>query len=116
MANEYGALNYTNIADYRFGKVLGQGAYAVVKEAQHRTSFHNVAVKVYDKYELTDVQRKKGVQKEIRIMKKLMNHENIVSLYDAIDTTRQIYLIMENCDGDLDFAIWKTKKDFGVEE
>jgi len=22
---------------------------------------------------------------------------------------------MENCDGDLDFAIWKTKKDFGVE-
>lgn len=23
---------------------------------------------------------------------------------------------MENCDGDLDFAIWKTKNDFGVEE
>jgi hypothetical protein len=23
---------------------------------------------------------------------------------------------MENCDGDLDFAIWKTKQDFGVEE
>jgi hypothetical protein len=22
---------------------------------------------------------------------------------------------MENCDGDLDFAIWKTKKHFGVE-
>lgn len=22
---------------------------------------------------------------------------------------------MENCDGDLDFAIWKTKEDFGVE-
>jgi len=23
---------------------------------------------------------------------------------------------MEDCDGDLDFAIWKTKKHFGVEE
>lgn len=23
---------------------------------------------------------------------------------------------MENCDGDLDFAIWKIKKEFGVEE
>ena len=22
---------------------------------------------------------------------------------------------MNNCDGDLDFAIWKTKEDFGVE-
>lgn len=32
-SNEFGALNYTQIADYRFGKVLGQGAYAVVKEA-----------------------------------------------------------------------------------
>jgi hypothetical protein len=23
---------------------------------------------------------------------------------------------MENCDGDLDFAIWKTKQHFGVEQ
>ena len=23
---------------------------------------------------------------------------------------------MEDCDGDLDFAIWKTKKDFEIEE
>lgn len=23
---------------------------------------------------------------------------------------------MENCDGDLDFAIWKTKQDFGVKQ
>ena len=23
---------------------------------------------------------------------------------------------MQNCNGDLDFAIWKTKKDFGIEE
>jgi hypothetical protein len=23
---------------------------------------------------------------------------------------------MENCDGDLDFAIWKIKKEFGVKE
>lgn len=22
---------------------------------------------------------------------------------------------MQNCDGDLDFAIWKTKKDFGID-
>jgi nucleoside 2-deoxyribosyltransferase len=23
---------------------------------------------------------------------------------------------IENCDGDIDFAIWKTKKEYGVEE
>jgi hypothetical protein len=27
---------------------------------------------------------------------------------------KEILHNMENCDGDLDFAIWKTKKDFGV--
>ena len=31
--SDFGAPNYTEITDYRFGKVLGQGAYAVVKEA-----------------------------------------------------------------------------------
>jgi MAP/microtubule affinity-regulating kinase len=45
-------------------------------------------VKVYDKYKLVDSQRKKGVQREIRIMKRLAGNENIVQLYDAIDTQR----------------------------
>ena len=48
-----------------------------------------MAVKVYDKYKLTDDQRKRSVIKEIKLLKK-MNHENIVALYDAIDTQRQV--------------------------
>jgi hypothetical protein len=48
------ALSLTDIGDYRFGKVLGQGAYAVVKEAQHRDSGFSVAVKIQDKYKLVD--------------------------------------------------------------
>jgi hypothetical protein len=28
---------------------------------------------------------------------------------------KECLAIMENCEGDLDFAIYKTKKDFGVE-
>ena len=28
---------------------------------------------------------------------------------------RECLTLMENCDGDLDFAIWNTKKHFGVE-
>lgn len=68
---------------------MGQGAYAVVKEAQHRQTGYNVAVKVYDKYKLTDEQRKRSVIKEIKLLKR-MQHENIVALYDAIDTQRQV--------------------------
>ena len=29
---------------------------------------------------------------------------------------KECLTLMENCDGDLDFAIWNTKKHFGVEE
>lgn len=83
--DEFGASNFTNIADYRFGRVLGQGAYAVVKEAVHRDSGYAVAVKVYDKYKLVDAQRKKGLAREIKLMRRLL-HPNIAELYDSIDT------------------------------
>lgn len=46
-----------------------------------------MAIKVYDKYKLIDGQRKRSVIREIKILKK-MAHENIVTLFDAIDTQR----------------------------
>lgn len=33
-----GCLNYTNITEYAIGKMLGNGAYACVKAATHKTS------------------------------------------------------------------------------
>ena len=107
--SEYGALNYTSIGEYRFGKVLGQGAYAIVKEAQHKETGYHVAVKVYDKYKLIDDQRKRSVIKEIKLMRKL-HHDNVVHLYDAIDTQRQLYLIMENVEGQCLQQIMKYKQ------
>ncbi len=39
-------------------------------------------------------QRKKSVIREINALKKL-NHENIMKLYDVIDTPKQLFLVME---------------------
>lgn len=47
-----GALNFTHLSDYKMGKMLGQGAYAMVREALHIESGHVVAIKIYDKYKL----------------------------------------------------------------
>lgn len=47
-----GSLNYTNLTDYQVGSTLGQGAYAVVKQATHKQSGMVVAIKIYDKYKL----------------------------------------------------------------
>lgn len=77
---------------------MGQGAYAVVKEGVHKSTAESLAIKVYDKYKLIDIQRKRSVIREIKILKKLF-HENIVQLHDAIDTQRVLYLVMENVEG-----------------
>lgn len=66
----------------------------MVKEGFHKNTGRTLAIKVYDKYKLIDVQRKKSAIREIKIMKKL-EHENVVTLYDAIDTARQVIYIFD---------------------
>ena len=56
---EYGATNYTQIADYRFGKYIGQGAFAIVKLATHKLTGGILAIKVYEKFKLLDLYKKK---------------------------------------------------------
>jgi len=52
-----------------------------------------VAVKVIDKAKLDKTTAKK-LFREVRIMK-LLNHPNIVKLYEVIDTPTELYLFME---------------------
>lgn len=47
-----GALNITKINEYKMGKLLGQGGFAIVREAVHVETGHRVAIKIYDKYKL----------------------------------------------------------------
>jgi len=54
-------LNFTSIGDYKFGKHLGNGAYASVKQAIHCATGMLTAIKIYDKYKLQNTTRKKSV-------------------------------------------------------
>ena len=107
-----GALNYTSVVQYSLGPNLGQGAYAQVKQAYHKETGLNVAIKIYDKFKLSaNAQMKKSVQREIRLLSILSNtdqvavpdfgkgHPNIMKLFDAIDTPKQLYLVLENVPG-----------------
>lgn len=86
------------IQDYLIGKQIGQGAYATVKLGVHRPSNKKVAVKIYEKYKLLDPQRRKSVRREIKLMEKL-HHRNIIKLYEALDTSRQVLIVMEHMGG-----------------
>jgi SNF-related kinase len=76
---------------------IGQGHFAVVKLARHRFSGEKVAIKCIDKAKLDTVSREHLYQ-EVRCMK-LVQHPNVVRLYDVCDTTHKLYLILELGDG-----------------
>lgn len=52
--SDYAALNFTQIGDYKFGKHMGAGSYASVKQAIHSATGMLTAVKIYDKCKLTN--------------------------------------------------------------
>ncbi|CAD7087920.1 unnamed protein product [Hermetia illucens] len=78
-------------------ETLGSGHFAVVKLARHVFTGEKVAVKVIDKTKLDEVSRAHLFQ-EVRCMK-LVQHPNVVRLYEVIDTQTKLYLILELGDG-----------------
>lgn len=92
------SLSGSVVEDYILGKQIGQGAYATVYFGLHKETNRKVAIKIYEKYKLLDPQRRKSVKCEIRLMER-MKHPNVVVFHDALDTPKQIYIIMDFMSG-----------------
>lgn len=88
------------IGDYILGSNLGTGGFAKVVQGIHVYTGEKVAIKILnmEKLKKDDKENIKKVKKEIEILK-LVKHKNIIKLYDVINTTKKIYLIMELCEG-----------------
>ena len=54
--------------DYRFGRLLGEGAYAVVRLVHKKSENKNYAAKIYDKSKLVDEHRRLSVAREVGLM------------------------------------------------
>jgi MAP/microtubule affinity-regulating kinase len=92
---------------YVIGKKIGQGAYAQVRIGIHKSINAKVAIKVYDKLKLLEPNRRKSVKREIKILERL-DHTGIAKLYEAFDTHKQVYLIMEYLNGGSLYTHLKT--------
>lgn len=66
--------------------------------ATSRDDGNKYAVKIYDKEKLSDINRQRGVRREVVLLQK-MNHPNIVKLIEAFETDSHVYLVMENVSG-----------------
>lgn len=69
-----------------------------MKLATHNSTNCRVAVKIYEKFKLVDTQRKKSVMREVKILQKI-SHPNILDLYEAFDSPKQVFLITEFVEG-----------------
>ncbi|XP_029932598.1 serine/threonine-protein kinase MARK2 isoform X3 [Myripristis murdjan] len=86
-----------HIGNYRLLKTIGKGNFAKVKLARHVLTGKEVAVKIIDKTQLNSSSLQK-LFREVRIMK-LLNHPNIVKLFEVIETDKTLYLVMEYASG-----------------
>jgi calcium-dependent protein kinase len=76
-------------------KKLGEGSYGSVSKAKNKSTSAIRAVKSISKSQMKNIERFK---QEIAIMK-MMDHPNIIKLYETFEDHRNIYLIMELCAG-----------------
>nr|XP_020139924.1 serine/threonine-protein kinase MARK1 isoform X7 [Microcebus murinus] len=86
-----------HIGKYRLQKTIGKGNFAKVKLARHVLTGREVAVKIIDKTQLNPTSLQK-LFREVRIMK-ILNHPNIVKLFEVIETEKTLYLVMEYASG-----------------
>jgi len=76
-------------------KKLGEGSYGSVCKAKHKALNVKRAIKTIPKAQMKNIERFK---QEIAIMK-MMDHPNIIKLYESFEDHRNIYLVMELCLG-----------------
>ena len=63
-------------------------------EAHHNLTGIKVAVKIINKKKMKNKNMISKVKREIKILK-YINHPNIIKLYEVLDTTNDIFVIME---------------------
>ncbi|KAI9509269.1 kinase-like domain-containing protein [Russula earlei] len=122
----HGAFDYPEDAKYVgpwvIGECVGKGASGHVKIARHRRTGQLAAIKILPldfvfgsrtslntRQAKVDKQRL-GIDREI-IMMKLMNHPNIMRIYDVYEGDKELYLILEYVEGGelFDFLVNRGK-------
>eukprot|EP01104_Vermistella_antarctica_P007727 TRINITY_DN1895_c0_g1_i1.p1 TRINITY_DN1895_c0_g1~~TRINITY_DN1895_c0_g1_i1.p1 ORF type:complete len:542 (-),score=168.93 TRINITY_DN1895_c0_g1_i1:184-1809(-) len=81
----------TSIEDkYKLGEVLGEGAYSVVQRVTRLSDGKELAVKVMSKWTHDPM----VINAEIEVLQSI-DHENLITLHEVIETANSYYLVMD---------------------
>ena len=88
------------LCSYQIGSTLGQGAFGTVKLATkaHDTDHTEYAVKFIDKSQMDDLDDVERIYRESAILTSL-KHPNIIRLYEVLDASDWVLIVMEYADG-----------------
>ncbi|KAK4777492.1 hypothetical protein SAY87_017679 [Trapa incisa] len=89
-------------AHYELGDEIGRGHFGYTCSAKAKKGTlkgQEVAVKVIPKSKMTTAIAIEDVRREVKILKALSGHKNLVQFYDAYEDEDSVYIVMEWCQG-----------------
>ncbi|XP_043720258.1 CDPK-related kinase 7-like isoform X2 [Telopea speciosissima] len=87
---------------YELGEEVGRGHFGytcTAKGKKGELKGQEVAVKVISKAKMTTAIAIEDVRREVKILRALTGHKNLVQFYDAYEDEDNVYIVMELCKG-----------------
>ncbi|KAL6543435.1 Calcium-dependent protein kinase 18 [Orobanche hederae] len=84
---------------YTIGKLLGHGQFGYTYVAIDKSDGDRVAVKRIEKNKMVLPIAVEDVKREVKILKALAGHENVVHFYNSFEDDSYVYIVMELCEG-----------------
>ncbi|XP_058097038.1 CDPK-related kinase 5-like [Magnolia sinica] len=87
---------------YELGEEVGRGHFGYTRSAKFKKGElkgQQVAVKVIPKAKMTTAIAIEDVRREVKILRALTGHSNLVQFYDAYEDHENVYIVMELCEG-----------------
>jgi serine/threonine protein kinase len=89
------------VSNYILTEQLNRGNFGTIYKSIDTNTGEERAIKVINSLSLLSHHQKESIRREIQIMRSL-KHENIVKLYEYLETSNNTYLVLEYCkNGDL---------------
>ncbi|XP_057482651.1 CDPK-related kinase 5-like [Actinidia eriantha] len=89
-------------SNYEIGEEIGRGHFGYTCKAKFKKGElkgQEVAVKVIPKAKMTTAIAIEDVRREVKILRALTGHNNLVKFYDAFEDSENVYIVMELCEG-----------------
>ncbi|KAM1390750.1 hypothetical protein ACFX2I_018541 [Malus domestica] len=87
---------------YEMGEEVGRGHFGYTCKATFKKGElkgQQAAVKVIPKAKMTTAIAIEDVRREVKILRALSGHDNLVKFYDAYEDQENVYIVMELCEG-----------------